>query len=1029
MSLSSFSVKKKVTITMLTLIVVLLGSISFSKLGVDFFPEMEFPTISVATPYTGASPEDIEEMVTRPLEKFISTVSNVKQVSSSSKEGMSIINVEFEWGTNLDFAAQDIRETIGMYENFLPEEISKPVVMKFSMDAMPVMMYGVRGSRPVFETELIVDDYLAAPLERIDGVASVMVFSAESREIKVILDQKKIIRLGISADRILQVLQMENINQPAGHIVDKHTEFIIRTVGEYQDINTIKKIPVGYTRTGIVIKLSEVAEVKADLKEVKNRMSMHGDKGVMLIITKSSGANIVTVAGKVKEEIKSLEKLLPGDIKLFIAMDMSEAIVQSAEGTGINIIVGGILVIVLIFMFLSSWRPTLTIFISIPLSIIATFISFYIANYTLNLITLIGLGLGVGMLVDNSIVVIENIFRHLEEGKDSDTASRIGASEVSMAITASTLTTIGVFFPMIFASGIIGKLTQALALSVCFSLISSLFVALTIVPMLTSVIFKGMDKEKLQKATSQKSFKKYKSIYKNILLKALLHRWKVLIGVFILLIFSLGLLKFAGFEFMPTPDNSMLLMKLKLPVGTDLDTTNKIAKEVEQKLINRKEIISVGMIVGINEDDRGGGGSEDFNPQGPHEAMYWVRLVPKLERNLSGPEIAKEIKKEWPAYSGGKLEILDMGEMMSGGSIYPIDIKIKGDNLDMLKQLAQITQSTMENTEGFTDVHTTFMEGKKEIHLQINREKVYKLGLTVYEVASTVHTYTLGKAYSKYKEKGKEFDIRVILDPKDRRTLRDLKNFPIITQSGKTVYLGDIAKMKIGHGPLRIDREDQVRKISVVSNISGRDLGGAMSELKKKLAVFEKNLPQGYFIEYGGQYKDMQSGFKDLFLALILAIILVYMIMASQFEHLLHPFVIMFTLPLTIIGVLLALILTGTTINVVVFMGFIILGGIAVNNGIVMVDYINQLRAKGIEGFQAVVDGAVTRLRPVLITALSTIFGMLPMIFTKSEGAAFRVPLGLSIVGGLIVATFLTLLVIPIIYSLVNKIKYQIIET
>jgi HAE1 family hydrophobic/amphiphilic exporter-1 len=366
-----------------------------------------------------------------------------------------------------------------------------------------------------------------------------------------------------------------------------------------------------------------------------------------------------------------------------------------------------------------------------------------------------------------------------------------------------------------------------------------------------------------------------------------------------------------------------------------------------------------------------------------------------------------------------------MGQMMSGGSSYPIDVKIKGDNLEMLKQLAQITENTMEQIAGFSDVHTSFQEGKKEIHIEVDREKAYLLGLTVYEVASMVHTYTLGKTYSRFTREGKEYDIRVILQPEDRRTLRDLKNFPIVTRTGSTVYLGEVARMTEGEGPLRIDREDQVRKISVVSNIQGRDLGSAMAELKEKMAVFEENLPQGYFIEYGGQYEDMQSGFKDLGLALLLAIILVYMIMASQFEHLLHPFVIMFTIPLTIIGVLLALVLTGTTINVVVFMGFIILAGIAVNNGIVMVDYINQLRERGMDSLQAVVTGAVTRLRPVLITALSTIFGMLPMIFNRSEGAGFRVPLGISIVGGLVAATFLTLVVIPIVYCMVNKIKYK----
>jgi HAE1 family hydrophobic/amphiphilic exporter-1 len=1026
MSLASFSVRKKVTITMLTLIIVLLGYISYTKLGVDLMPDLEFPTVSIVTPYKGASSKDIEEMVTKPIEGWISTVTNVKDVKSTSKEGLSVINVEFEWGTNLDFAAQDLRETIGMYEKFLPEDVSKPVVIKFDISQFPVLMYGIKGKRSLFDLKRIIEDEVTERLNRIDGVASAQVFSPEEREFQVLLKKDKLKKLSISPDRVLQILRAENLNQPAGYIEKGYTEYILRTVGEFKSMDMIKRIPVGYTKTGEIIRLSEIADIVDGKKDTRNIARVNEEPGLFFIITKSSGANAVIVANKVKKELEKIKKDLPSDIKFFVSMDQSEAITTTAKGTTSNVIVGGILVVFLIYLFLSNWRPTLTIIISIPLSIIATFISFYVAGYTLNFITLMGLGLGIGMLVDNSVVVIENIFRHLEDGENSEIASARGTDEVAMAITASTLTTVGVFFPMLFASGVVGKLAQALALSVSFALLSSLFVALTIVPMLTSVIFKGMSKEEIYSKTSkEKAFEKYKNIYEGWLKNALKHKRAVLISIIIIFFLSLSLLKFTGSEFMPATDRPLVLLKLKLPVGTSLSTTDKVAKEIEKKFTVRKDVVSVTTIVGLNERDEQGGASESFNPAGPHEAVFWVRLVPKEKRKLSALEMVEEVKKELPLYKGEKLEAVDLGQAMFGGSNFPVEVQVNGKDLNMLKRLSDIIEKNMHSIKGFSDIHSSYSEGRKEIHISIDREKAYKLGLTVYQIASTIHTYTLGKAYTKFKDKGEEYDIRVLLNKNDRKTIEDIKHFPIVTPQGKTVYLDDVAILEEGEGPLKIERENQVRKISIYANILGRDLGSVIGDLKSRLKPLEKNLPSGYFIEYGGQYEDMKSGFKDLMLAFLIAVLLVYMIMASQFENLLHPFVIMFTIPLAFIGVVLGIFIGGKPISIVVLMGLIILAGIAVNNGIVMIDYINQLRRGGMDDFSALIKGATTRLRPVLITATSTIFGMLPMVFTTSEGAEMRIPLGLTIVGGLTIATFLTLFIIPIIYSVFNKIKYK----
>jgi len=1026
MTIPAFSVKKKVTITMLTLIIVLVGVITFSRLGVDLLPDVDYPTISVVSTYSGASPADIEEIVTRPMEQWISTVQHVKKVQSISKEGICVINIEFEWGTNLDFAAQDVREVLGLYENQLPENVSKPVVVKFNLSQIPVLMYGVSGKRSLFEVEQIVKDKVVEHLQRIEGVASAYVFSPEVREFQVLLRRDRISALGVPPERVLQTLAAENINQPAGYLVQGHSEFILRTVGEFRSMDTIRKIPVGMTSQGKIIRLSEVAEIVDTKKETRMLARSNGEPALFFIVAKSSGANTVIVAAKVKAAVEELQNNLPQDIKLNLGMDMSRDIKRIASGTTANVVVGGLLVIIVVFLFLSNWRPTLTISISIPLSIIATFISFYVAGYTLNLITLMGLGLGVGMLVDNSVVVIENVFRHfVEEGKDIDTAAIAGTEEVGMAIAASTFTTIGVFFPMLFATGMVGKFAQALTLSVCFALLSSLYVALSIIPMLTSVIFRGMSREYIRsKAAHEKGFDRYRNFYKKLLISAMKNRKKFLFVVLGLFIISLALIPFLGTEFMAHTDRSTALLKVRLPVGTPMEITDKITREIETVMKTRKEILSYASIVGVNEQDQGGGNT-DTNPKGTHEAIFWMTLQDKQKRDFSTEQVISQVKSKVAPYKGMKLETVDFGAAFFGGSTYPVQVNLFGKDLVLLEKLSEVVAENMKRVRGFTDINSSFTRGKDELHILVDREKAYRLGLNVNAVASAIHTYTIGKVFTRYKEKGEEYDIRVLLDKRDRKTMNDMMNLPILTPLGKKVFLQDVAKIEIGIGPLEIERENQIRKVSVFANISGRDLGSTIAELKTTLSQFERNLPSGYFIEYAGQYEDMKDAFTDLFYALLIAGLLTYMIMAAQFEHLLHPFVIMFTIPMAYMGVSFALFIAGKPINVVVFMGIIILAGIAVNNGIVMIDYINRLRSRGVEGFQAIIQGAVTRMRPVLITSITTIFGMVPMIFTTSEGAEMRVPLGLTIVGGLTAATFLTLFVIPLLYALFNRIKYQ----
>lgn len=1033
MKIPEFSVNRKVTTAMLAMILVVLGSIAFTELGLDFFPELEFPTVSVITTYSGASSEDIENTITRPLEQITGTVNRVKKVSSTTTEGVSVIMMEFEWGTNLDFAAQDVRDQIGLYENFLPEEASEPLVVKFNMSQFPIVFGGITSDMPTKDLMDLIEDEVAPRLERIDGVASVMVYSTDVREILVDIDKTALESRNLSMDQILLALRMENLNLPAGHIVERHSEFLVRTLGEFKTIADIENTVVGTTLTGLPIYVKDVADVRDTLKDSRFRARIQGADGVIYMISKRSGANTVTAAKAVNKELAVISKMLPPDVQFFPWMDQSEMIQMVTRQTGKNAIVGGLLAIFFILVFLRDWRPTLTIGLAVPLSVITTFIAMYLAGYTLNLLTIGGLALGVGMLVDNSIVVIENIFRHLEEGADRREAAKRGASEVGMAITASTLTTIAVFFPMIFAKGITGKMTQALALSIAFSLLASLFVALTIVPMVASILFKNRKNNNAE--TSKRAIKarpeefgRIRKIYKNLLLKTLRRRgWVLLVtlGIFAL---SLGLLTFVGMEFMPAQDQDMIILRIKLPVGTSLDETDRVVKVVEAIVATFPEVESISAQVGSqaeeNPSDAGGG----FSSTGTHEGLLWIGLVGQTERKRSDLEVLEEIRKKLPKMKNVRFEALDMTQMMMGGATAAIDIKIFGSDLNVLKDIGNTIISQIKDVEGLRDVVHSMAEGKPEYQITVNREEASRMGLMVSQVANAVQTASLGKIATRFREGSDEIDIRVRFNSSYRDSLDDIRNIPIMTPTNQMIRLDQVASISKGEGPIQINRENQARNVSVMANIVGRDLGSVAADIRERLAPIESTLLPGYFIELGGQYEEMTEAIKIMLGAFALAILLVYMIMASQFESFKYPFIIMFTIPLGFIGVVLALLISGKPIGLPVMIGFVMLAGISVNNGIVMVDYINQLKRRGLEKKEAIIQACSVRLRPVLITALTTIMGMLPMALSVSQGSEMRAPMAITVVGGLVATTFLTLFVIPIIYSYFDRVKFRVKE-
>ena len=1028
MSIPEFSVKRPVTISMLIGIVLVLGLYSYLNIGLDMLPDISYPTVSVMTTWQGAAPEDVEKQVTKPIEEMLSLVSRVKTVKSVTREGMSIVMVEFEWGTNIDFAAQDIRDQISIFKKMLPEDIDEPVVFKFDVSMMPIAMYAYAGDMDLNRLHDIAENIIKTRIERVDGVASVSIWGWRDKEVHILLDPGKIAAMGIDPQQIKMAIMFNNVNLPAGYLVKRNKEYLLRTYGEYTSLDDIGSIIVGVSKSYKPIYLRDVATIKFGNTEKRGITRVEGKDALWIMISKESGANTVNVMKRVLKEEKKLNEMLPQNTKLYRMFDMSEIIRRIISRTTSNGIVGAILAMLFILIFLRSWRPTIAISIAIPLSIIATFIAIYAAGYTLNIMTMVGLALGVGMLVDNAVVVIENIYRLIEGGKDRITAAGVGAKQVGMAITASTLTTIAVFLPVLFIPGITGQLSRGLALTIVFALLSSLFVALTIVPVIAAQIFK---RQKNAGMETTKWFAKLKQSYGGALAWCLDHKAITLILVFFLFIGSLALYPAIGGSFIPKVDQPFAQLFFQMPQGTTLEETNEIGQQLVDVVKDDPDVLFTSMVVGVasgSEFDLAMGGQG--TPTSVNEGEIFLRLKFKEKRRRSSEQIIDEVRRAFPKLKNAKLTSMDMSSQTMGGAIEgDISVKIFGDDIATLQKLAQYVEDELKKVDGVGDMVLSFKRGRPEMRIIVNKDKCARVGLSIGQVANAIKTYTVGSFAGRYNDVNKQIDIKIKLDEKDRKNLSQIMSLPLITQNGKTIPLSQVAQIVDTIGPPEIQHEEQKRMVAVnITVAEGHNLRKTTARIKQKMNEIynSPHWKEGYVYDIGGQADQMNDLFKWMMIAIVVAFLLVYMVMASQFESFLHPFVIMFTQPLAIIGVMWALFLTGTDLSLPSFMGLVILAGIVVNNGIVMVDFINQLRRnEGLDMRTAIIEAGKLRIRPVLITALTTIVGMVPMALSTSQGAEMRAPMAIAVIGGLTSATFLTLLVIPVVYSLFEKVSVR----
>ena len=1017
MSLSSLSVKRPVTFLMLFIGLVGIGVVALVGLKMDLFPQLELPMVVVITRYSGTSPEDIESLITRPIEEAIATVENLDTLTSQSREGVSLVMAEFTWGTDMDVAERHVRESVDLVKSFLPEEAEEPLIFKLDPTLMPIMGISVSGEKSLAELRRIAEDEIEPRLERIEGVASADTSGGEVREIQVQVDRERLASRMITLGQLMETIRKENVVVPAGTIEEGKTEYTIRTLGEYTSVEQIAGTVITY-QNGVPIYVKDVADVVDGTQDKRQITRINGRPAVVITVRRASGANTVEVTDRILSQLKKIEDSVKG-VKLSVVYQEAKIIKQSMSNLFNTVILAVVLCGAVLLIFLRNFRSTVVVLISIPTSIIATFIAMNLFGVTMNIVSMGGLALGVGLFVDNSIVVLESIFRHREKGEPADQGAIIGSSEVATAITASTLTTICVFFPIVFIPGIAGQLFRDMALTVVFSLLISLFVALSLVPLISSRILHLSSRNRGLASSFGHLIEKVTHIYGKMLTWCLTHRKKVLVITGALFLVSMFVFfRWVGLSFIPEMDTGSIYMSIKREAGTKLEETDKTFQKAE-KIIRENVPELKNMYTSL------GTGSEMavLMGEGSHAGSIRLELVDRENRERSTQEIEERLRKLFVRLLP-EAEVKFTSPVSIGGLGAPTgaNIEVYGHDLTMLREVSHRIEEELKKIPGVTDVENSMgEEARPQISIRYKRERLYDLGLSTWYVSNLVKTAIQGSVASRYKEKGKEYDILVRMKEKDRSRIEDIGKLNILTPEGAYVKLNDVVDIDYTRAPLTIQRKDQHRMADISFRAAGRPLGDVLADVEKRISSID--FPSDFRWMIGGSGEDMRRSLRWLVYALIVAMCLVYMVMASEFESLRDPFIMFLTIPLSLTGVVWMLFVTGTTLSVISMIGVIMLVGIVINNSIVLVDYTNLLRQRGKGIYDAVKEAGSIRFRPVVMTALTTILAMTPLALEIGPGAENWSPMARSVIGGLLAGTFITLLIIPVIYSLFEERK------
>ena len=1074
MNIARLAVKRPVTITMLVLAVMLFGMVGFSRLVVSLLPDLSYPTLTVRTENPGAAPAEIEQLISKPIEEAVGVVKGIRKLHSISKPGQSDLVIEFQWGTDMDLAIMELREKLDMV--MLPVELRKPVILRFNPSLDPILRLSISGDAQSY-TQLrslrtYAEEELKRALEPIDGVAAVQLSGGLEQEVQVLIDQQQANLRDVTAEMITNRIKNENINVSAGRVYDGQQEFLVRTLNQFTYIEEIGDVIIKQD-AGQTVYLRDIATVVDGVKERQDITRVNGNEAIEMALYKEGDANTVAVAKRVQAKIKQLQDELPENTELKILSNQAEFIEKAIDEVKQTAIIGGLLAIVVLYLFLGKFKPTIIIALAIPTSIIATFNLMFANNISLNIMSLGGIALAVGLLVDNAIVVLENIYRKKEQGQDVEQAAIEGTNEVSGAVTASTLTTLAVFAPLAFVTGFAGEIFSDQALTVTFALLASLIVALSFIPMLASRQFsiasgdanlESIEAEKPVKTGAKKwlsllllpfkfvavvipcfigrwilrtimmlskiigwctskitypAYVAFNGVYKifakgyDKLLKGAMKQRALVISIS--LVFAVGvasLLPKLGMELMPEVAQTELTLEVTLRQGTPIEQTDQQLNLLARSVVDMPGVVHTYSMSGtgslmMSSATRGG--------------SHWGQLVVKTETpaQLSAVQDALRAQLSGMAQVNAEFTQSRMFEQER-----PLVVVMSGYQLDELKLYADRLVSQLQQRNRFADVTTSLRAGQPELKIEFDHQRLSSLGLTAAGITDILATKIGGNVASKYNLDDRQVDILVQVDRDSRNSVAAIRDLIIHGENGQSVPLSAVAKVTESIGPNEINRLDQARVAIITASVKEGDLATAAQVVRSEVASL--GLPDRIYSQVIGQNQQMEEAYSSLIMALLLAVFLVYLVMASQFESLLNPFIILFSVPLAVLGSIFGLFITGTSLSVITFIGLIMLSGIVVNNAIVLIDRINQLRAQGCAMLDAILEAANSRLRPIIMTTMTTILGLLPMAMATGEGAELRAPLAITVMSGLLIATFLTLIVIPVLYSVFNRDQVQV---
>ncbi|MBQ1253208.1 MAG: efflux RND transporter permease subunit [Alistipes sp.] len=1013
MNVYKTSVNNPITTIILFVAIMIFGGVSLSRLGIDLFPDIESNAMMVMTTYPGASAEDIENNVTRPIENVVNGVDHLKNITSTSKENISIVALEFEYGYDLDILANDVRDKLDMLST-LPDGVSQPIIFKFSSDMFPVVMLGVTAEESMNGLYKILDDQIVTPLAHVSGVGTVSIAGIPQREVQVYCNPNKLEAYNLTIEQISSAIAAVNRNTPAGSFDVGSNAYALRVDHEFEDPSEMLSLVVGY-RNGAPILLSDVATINDSVQERIQEAYNNGEQGGMIIVQKKSGANSVKIAQNVQEFIKGIKGNLPSDVEIFTIMDTSDNIISTVHSLRDTIITTFLLVMIVVFLFLGRWRATIVVVLTIPISLLAAIIYIFATGETLNIITMSSLSIAIGMVVDNAIVVLENITTHIDRGAMPKQAAIFATKEVGISVMGGTLTTIAVFLPLTMVQGMAGVLFNSMGWMVTITLTISTIAAITFTPVLCSLMMKKNPKKAWFQGKIDAIMEKFNNFYGAILNWCVHHRKTIIIGSLAMFFVVMGVLgSMLKSEFFPVQDSASISAELQLPAGTRQDITRDLALELSERI--QKSYDGILLNIGVREGQADTDNTfASLQTNGTHVISMNMRFVKKTERNIGLTEIGDGIRKIFDEYSIiRKYKVTEGGGGMGGKT--SVDIEIYGYDFDTSDALAEQVAQMFRNMEGCSEVTISRDEYTPEYHVDFDLEKLARSGLDVTTASMYLRNRINGSVTSYYREDGDEYDIRVRYDRKFRESLEDIENITIYNQMGQGIKVRDIGVVKEAATPPAITRKNRERYVTVSGVVAS---GYALSDIveEAKLKMNDITMPSGFMWQIGGTYEDQQETFGDLFLLMGLMVILVFVIMASQFESLTYPFVIMFSLPFAVVGVVIGLAITGTPMNIMSLLGILMLIGIVVNNGIVLVDYTLLCRERGMNIYDAVVTAGKSRLRPILMTTLTTVLGMVPMAVGNGVGAEMWNSLGMSVAWGLSFSTLITLILIPTMFA------------